>query len=110
MDVFQKRKMTHIRVTSKIRISINESSREFTLKKSGVQMKFERRWTKRRMIVSVGYSLEGVFKYKKIEQAIKIYKIVQTGPKTQFGGLKGGFVKLSYQILKVIPFTELYNQ
>jgi hypothetical protein len=53
-DTFQNRTKTHTKVISKIRISIKESSREFILKKSGVQMKFKRRWNKRRMIVNVG--------------------------------------------------------
>jgi len=103
-DTFQNRTKTHIKVISKIRISSKESSREFILKKSGVQMKFETRWKKRRIMVSVGYCLEGVFKYKKIEQAIKMYKIVQTGPKTQFGGVKGGLIRFAYQTLISVSF------
>lgn len=29
---------------------------------------------------------------------MRIYKVVQTGPKTQFGGLKSGLFKFAYQV------------
>ena len=35
---------------------------------------------------------------KNAEIPIKIYRIVQTGPNTQFGGLSAGFAKLLYQL------------
>ena len=47
-------------------------------------------------------------KIKNNETAIKKYSVVQTGPKTQGGGLNGAFCKVAYQVeiagrVKIVP-------
>jgi hypothetical protein len=44
---------------------------------------------------------------KPAETPININKIVQTGAKTQFGGLKIGFFKVGYQVLIDVCVTIL---
>jgi hypothetical protein len=43
---------------------------------------------------ALSYSIQTIYK----EIAINTYNAVQTGPKTQFGGAKLGFVRVAYQV------------
>ena len=46
----------------------------------------------------------------KREIPIKAYSVIQTGPKIQLGGLKGGFSKVSYQVgIAGLVARELIN-
>jgi hypothetical protein len=54
-------------------------------------------------------------KIKNNDTAIKKYSVVQTGPKTQGGGLNGAFCKVAYQVgiegsVKIVPKNPTPSQ
>ena len=86
--------MNHITV-----ISIRPRSGDFNPKKRKDQKAFSESWMPNTVIdfLTLLFSTP-VFQTMKSEIPIKRYSVVHTGAKTEFGGVKAGFLRLAYQL------------
>jgi len=82
----------------RIIISIRATRGKWSPKKIIDQIKFKKSWIeKNARAILIFLFLKPFFQTKKAETPIKKYKVVHTGPKTQFGGAKKGLLRIAYQ-------------
>ncbi len=110
-DTFQNKTIVTMMEAIKNNISMNPSSGDFSAKKQNDHKTFSDNCTKNQFIARDSRLPKGVlFQTKYKEMPINTNKSVQTGPKTQLGGLNDGLTNVPYQLFKPMAVNSVPNK